>query len=264
MRATSLVFLFAAVLSAETQMERGKRVVNEALTALGGEKFRSVHTRVETGRVYSFYRERLTGLSIAKIYTRYDMHPDPAKTDALHVRERQAFGKKEDSIVLFLEDAAYQLTFRGAKPIPEDSLARYKATTRNNFLYILRQRLDEPGLTMESRGSDILSNVPVELVDITDSQNNVVRVAFHHLTKLPVRQVYYRRDPESKERIEEVTLFTKFRDVGGGVQWPFNMLRERNGEKIYEIFSESVAINVDLDDSLFNLPSNVKVLKEKK
>jgi hypothetical protein len=42
------------------------------------------------------------------------------------------------------------------------------------------------------------------------------------------------------------------------------MLRERNGEKIYEIFSESVAINVDLDDSLFNLPSNVKVLKEKK
>jgi hypothetical protein len=237
-------------------------VVNEALEALGGEKFRSVRTRVETGRVYSFYRERLTGLSIAKIYTRYD-DPDPSKPDALRVREREAFGKKEDGIVLFLEDAGYQLTYRGAKPVPADTLARYKATTRNNFLYILRERLDEPGLTMESRGSDILSNVPVEIVDITDSQNNVVRVAFHHLTKLPVRQVYYRRDPESKEKIEEVTLFTKFRDVGGGVQWPFNMLRERNGEKIYEIFSESVSVNVDLEDSLFNLPASVKALKEK-
>ncbi len=262
MRATYLLFLCAALLSAETQMERGKRVVNESLAALGGEKFRNVRTRVETGRVYSFYRERLTGLSIAKIYTRYDLHPDPAKKDALHVRERQSFGKKEDSIVLFLEDAGYQLTYRGAKPVPADSLARYKATTRNNILYMLRERMDEPGLTIESRGSDILSNTPVELVDITDADNNVVHVAFHHLTKLPVRQVYDRRDPESKEKIEEVTLFTKFRDVGGGVQWPFNILRERNGEKIFEIFSESVAVNVDLDDSMFSLPTNVKVLEK--
>ena len=260
MRAIFLAFLFAAVLSAETQMERGKRVVDEALAALGGEKFRSVRTRVETGRVYSFYRERLTGLSIAKIYTRYNLHPDPEKKGGLHVRERQAFGKKEDSVVLFLEDTGYQLTYRGARPVPADTMVRYKATTRNNILYILRERLDESGLTIESRGSDILSNMPVELVDITDADNNVIHVAFHHLTKLPVRQVYDRRDPESKERIEEVTLFTKFRDVGGGVQWPFNMLRERNGEKVYEIFSDSVAVNVDLDDSLFNLPANLKVL----
>jgi len=260
MKTISLAIFFAALLAAETQLERGKRVVDESLAALGGAKFQSVKTRVETGRVYSFYRERLTGLSIAKIYTRYNMHPDPAKVDELRVRERETFGKNEDSIVLFLEDAGYQLTFRGAKPVPADTLARYKATTRNNFLYILRNRMDEPGLTIESRGTAIQSNVPVELVDITDSDNNVVSVAFHHLTKLPLRQVFYRRDPESKEKIEEVTLFTKFRDVGGGVMWPFNMLRERNGEKIYEIFSESVAVNVDLEDSLFNLPPSVKVL----
>src|SRR4051794_12428733 len=149
MRAIFLTLLATSLLSAETQLERGKRVVNEALAALGGEKFRGMQTRVESGRVYSFYHERLTGLSIAKIYTRYDPHPDPAKPEALYVRERQAFGKKEDSVVLFLEDAEYQLPYRGAKPFPADSLMRYKATTRNNFLYILRERLDEPGLTME-------------------------------------------------------------------------------------------------------------------
>jgi hypothetical protein len=262
MKLISLALLVAALLPAETQTDRGKRIINDALAALGGDNFRNMRTRVETGRVYSFYHEQLTGLSIAKIYTRYDMNPDPAKVNELHVRERQAFGKKEDSIVLFLEDAGYQLTFRGAKPVPDDSLARYKASTRNNILYILHERLNEPGLTFDSKGSDILSNTPVELVDITDAENNVVRVAFHHLTKLPVRQVFFRRDPESKEKIEEVTLFTKFRDVGSNVQWPFHMLRERNGEKIYEIFSESVTINADLEDSLFNLPGNVKVLKK--
>ena len=262
MRAIFLALLFSALLPAETQIERGKRVVNEALAALGGEKFSTVQTRVETGRVYSFYRERLTGLSIAKIYTRYDLHPDETKKVGLHVRERQSFGKKENNVVLFLEDAGYQLTYRGAKPVPADSMERYKATTRNNILYILRERLEEPGLTIESRGSDILSNIPVELVDITDAENNVIHVAFHHLTKLPMRQVYNRRDPESKEKIEEVTVFTKFRDVGGGIQWPFNILRERNGEKIYEIFSEFVTVNVDLNDSMFNLPTNSKMLEK--
>ncbi len=38
MRAIFLAFLFAALLPAETQLERGKRVVDEALAALGGEK----------------------------------------------------------------------------------------------------------------------------------------------------------------------------------------------------------------------------------
>jgi len=37
------------------------------------------------------------------------------------------------------------------------------------------------------------------------------------------------RDPKTRDRFEEVTIFTKFRDVGNGVQWPFQVRRERNG-----------------------------------
>ena len=48
-------------------------------------------------------------------------------------------------------------------------------------------------------------------------------------------------------------MFTKFRDVGGGVQWPYNILAERNGEKVFEIFSDSVEINQGLSDNFFTL-----------
>jgi hypothetical protein len=254
-----LVILLAAasLLPAQTNAERGKRIVDEALAALGGDRFLAMNDRVEAGRAYSFYRDRLTGLSLAKIYTRY-VTPAP---NSLTVRERQAFGKNEDAIVLFLENDAYQLTFRGAKPIERERLERYRESTMRSVLYILHQRLKEPGLVFESQGSDIFANTPVEVVNITDSENRTTTVYFHRTTKLPVRQVFYRRDPETKERIEEVTLFTKWRDVGGGVQWPFNILRERNGEKIFEIFSDSVTINHNLSDDLFTLPTNTKVLK---
>jgi hypothetical protein len=48
------------------------------------------------------------------------------------------------------------------------------------------------------------------------------------------------------------------------VQWPFDIRRDRNGEKIFEMFSESVEINKDLKDSLFTLPPNVKMLPKAK
>src|SRR5581483_1352080 len=55
---------------AETNEQRGKRVVNEALAALGGEHYLAMRDRLEAGRAYSFYNENLTGLALAKIYTR--------------------------------------------------------------------------------------------------------------------------------------------------------------------------------------------------
>ena len=147
--------------------------------------------------------------------------------------------------------------------IPADQYQRFRETTLRNIFYILRQRLGEPGLTFESRGADVVDNQPVELVDITDNDNRVVTVSFQLSTKLPVRQVTIRRDPQTNFPIEEVTLFTKYREVNG-VTWPYAIQRERNGEKIYEIFSDSVKINVGLTDNLFTLPSNVKVIDGKK
>ena len=51
--------------------ERGKRVVNECLDALGGQRYLDMQNREVAGRAYSFYREKLSGLGIAKIYTRF-------------------------------------------------------------------------------------------------------------------------------------------------------------------------------------------------
>jgi hypothetical protein len=259
---TPILFLPVLLAAADDSRQRGKRVVDEALAALGGPQFLAMEDRIETGRAYSFYREELSGLSRATIYTRYLTRPEPPEPGLLAVRERQAFGKNEDSAVLFADGKGYEITFRGARPMADDRLERYHDSTLHNVFYILRQRLGEPGLTFESRGSDIYDNQPVEIVEIFDSENRSVTVYFSQSTKLPLRQFYYRRDPRTRERVEEVTVYSKYRDVGGGVMWPFAIRRERDGEKIYEIFSDSVVINQNLKDDLFTLPANMKILKK--
>jgi hypothetical protein len=246
---------------AETSEQRGKRVVDEALAALGGPSFLAMRDRVESGRAYSFYHEKLTGLAVAKIYTRYLAQPE-SHPESLRVREREAFGKKQEDVILFTGGTGYELTFRGARPLPDVRVAQYKDSTLRNIFYILRERLGEPGMVFESRGMDFWENRPVEMVDISDADNNTVTVYFDQLTKLPTRQSFFRRDPLTNDRIEEVTVFAKYRDVGGGVMWPFDIHRERNGEKIFEIFSSQVEINQDLKDDLFTLPPDMKILKK--
>ena len=259
-RAVALGLIWALSLAAETAQERGKRLMDDCLQALGGDRYLHMENRVESGRAYSFYRERLSGLSIATIYTRYDT----GITDTVHdlaQHERQNFGKKEDYGVLFGAKEAWDITYRGARPIAADTYARYRDTTLHDVFYILRVRLHEPGMIFESKGADVLDNVPVEKVDIIDADNRVTTVYIHQTTKVPVRQVFFRRDPVTKERNEEVTYFTKFRDVDG-VKWPYTIERARNGEKIYQIFSDLVEVNSKRAvDSLFALPANIKMLK---
>jgi hypothetical protein len=248
-----LLLATAAWASAQGIEARGKKVVDDAVAALGGQKFLNMQDRIEKGRAYSFFHDQISGLSVAKIYTRYIyVAPDRTGID-LGVQEREAFGKNEDYYVLFRQEGAWEVTFRGPRELEKDRLQRYHDTTLNDILYILRQRLHEAGMIFESRGSDVIENQPVNVVDITDSQNRVVRVYFHQTTKLPVQQSWVWRDPDTRERQEEVTRYSRYRTTEG-IQWPQQIHRERNGEKIYEIFSESVSVNQELTDNLFAVP----------
>ena len=241
---------------AETAHERGKRVVNEALQAVGGKAYLAMEDRVESGRAYSFYRQELQGLSIAKIYTRY-VTPVPGKPC---VRERQNFGKDESAGVLFNQQGAWEFNYHGARQLEPKRVDNWREGTVRNIFYILRQRLDEPAMDFYSRGGDLYENLPVEIVDITDADGATVTVYFSVSSKLPLRQLFKRRNPEYKDFDTEETLFARYRNAGGGVMWPHSIRRLRNGDKIYEINSESVEINRNLRDDVFKLSPKLQIL----
>jgi hypothetical protein len=234
---------------------RAKKAVDDAVAALGGERFLSMQDRVESGRAYSFYRDQISGLSIATIYTQYVSPPPQKSGQDLGVREREVFGKNEEyGYTLFRETGAWEVTYKGARELEDDRITRYHRTTLNDVLYILRMRLNEHGMIFDWKGSDVVENVPVNIVDITDSENRVVTVYFHQSSKLPVRQSMVWRDPKTKDRNVEITRYARYREEGG-VEWPQQITRERNGEKIYQIFSDFVLINPGLSDAVFAVPS---------
>jgi hypothetical protein len=124
-------------------------------------------------------------------------------------------------------------------------------------------RLDEPGMVCYFMGTDRFETQGVNIVDIVDSSSRTVTVYFSQSTGLPVRQSFKRRNETYHDFDIEVSIFAKYRDVGGGVMWPYDTRRERNGQKIFEMFSDSVEVNKNLTDEVFSLPAKLKVLQKK-
>jgi hypothetical protein len=247
------ICLIAVAACAQDAQVKGRQIIDDAVKALGGEKFLSVQNRIETGRAYSFAFDRLSGLSVIRLSTRY-IPVDPAKSAAtLAQQEYQGLGKEEDFFRVFRDDGAWEVTYRGPTQIEEEQARIHRDTAMNSVFYILRNRLQEPGLVFESIGSDVIENIPMNIVEIIDAQNRVVTAYFHPTTKLPVRQKWAWRDPATRERNEEITRFSRYRAVDG-IQWPFQINRERNGRKIYEMFADSVAINQPMDEKRFAKP----------
>jgi hypothetical protein len=239
---------------------------------MGGPAYLNMQNRVETGRIYSSYNDKVSGMAADALYTNYLPLPNPPEPGFLGVRVRDArgrkpedvTGKRQDDVILYIDGTGYEVTFRGARPLSDIVVMQFKVATLHSVFYVLRQRLNEPGIIFESRGADFFENRPMEIVDITDANNDKVTVYFDQLSKLPARQVYYRKDPIDNTKLEEASVFNKYRDVGGGVMWPFAIRRERNGEKIFEAYLESVEINQNFKDSMFTLPQGLRLLKKDK
>jgi hypothetical protein len=260
-RRTFALSLVAGTLAAETAKDRGKRLLNNTIEALGGEAFRSMSTRTETGRAYSFYHEKLSGLSIARIYTKY-MEPDGKSP--IYELQRQVFGKKQEDAVIFTTNDAYDVTYRGAKPLTEQQIQQFRDTTLHDVFYILRERIAEPGFEVEGSGADFVENQPAEMIDLFDSENRKVRVWVNSDTFLPVKQSFTRWDPIINDRREEVTRYSKYRSVGNNVMWPYVTERERDTEKIFVLYSDHVSVGDALPDSMFELPNGIKMLNRSK
>lgn len=243
--------------------QRGQELMQLAIRALGGPAFLNMQNRMEEGRAYQFYRERLSGLAIARFYTQYAPVPNPVPESFYGIAERLVYGKKQDDVVIFNKDGGWEVTFRGARPLPDDTVAKHKDSTITSILYILRQRLHEPGLSFESRGVDVVDNRRVETVDVYDNANRTITVYLSAETMLPVMQRYNRFDDFYKEKIEEVTRFSKYK-TEGEITWPMDVGREHDGEKVYQMFAESYKVNGNFADSMFKLPPGLTLLEKPK
>lgn len=254
-----MVAAAAPKLTAETRREKGKRLIEQALESVGGDAFLGIRDAVRAGRAYSFYNRQVRGLARITIYDRFDDPAPDADADWLPVSRREVYTEKGDYYALFLNGEGYEVTYRGAAPQPEDYMQRYRLGSRRDIFYFMRYRMQEPELYYYYTGTEIIDNTPCDAVEITDAEGEKITVYLRQSDGLPLSQVYLRRDPKTRIPYEERSVFGRYREVGPTLL-PWTIRRERDGDKIFELFARSYEINVNLDPKLFSIQKKIKML----
>lgn len=260
--AAGLALLFFATpenLPAQTRQEKARQLLDKSLEAVGGEAFLKIRTLKQTGRAYSFYRTNLRGLAVITIFNEYGPLEEKDDPDWLPVSRREVYTQKGDYYTLFQNGKGWEITYLGARPLPEDMLQRYRISTRRDIFHILRYRLDEPGMYFYYSGTEIVANVPTHAVEITDSENEKVTVYLRMSDNLPVQQVYLRRDPKTRIPYEEKSVYSKYRKVGP-VTIPWNVQHIRDEERIFELFGRTAEVNGKVPGDTFRLKRGAKIL----
>jgi len=244
---------------ADSRQEQGKQLVFKSIEALGGDAFLKMRNLTQSGRAYAFYRQDLSGLAVFTRYENYEPLPDDAPPDWLPVSRRDVYTEQGDYFALYKNGQGWEVTFRGARPLPKERVEQYRDSMRRNYFYFLRYRLNEPDLYFYYKGTEIINNVPTDAVEIADRDGDSITVNLRMSDHLPVQQVYLRRDPKTRIPYEEKSIYSKYREVDG-VTLPWNIRQERDSEKFFEFFGNAAQINQPLNAALFDLGKDVPVL----
>ena len=227
----------------EQSAAKAKQLLQEAIVALGGNTYLNVHDSTCTGRIGQFdHSGELTGFGH---FIDYEVPPD---------KERQENLPKRNIIEVYNGDKGWELDRGGVSEAPQVDLIDFEEGNKKNLDNILRYRIHEPDMIFRYGGTDIVELKQAEWVELVDSDNRTIRIAIATATHLPIQKIVDTRDPKSRRKSEEIEYYSNYHPLGG-IQTAFQITRERNGIKIFQVFFDKCDYNTNLPNSLFTRES---------
>ena len=240
----------AEYMDPELSAAKAKQVLQQLTVALGGPAYLNMKSSECDGRYANFgHNGETNGYMQAKNIWSY---PDKLRIE---------YGKKGNIIDLYAGDVGWTLDKGGVSEEPATSMSDYQESLQRNLNYLLRVRLSEPGLLLRYGGTGVDELREVEWAEITDTQERTFRIAVDRNSHLPVKMIVRTVDNETRERREDVTIYTNFQPKEG-VQMPMQVSRHRDGRRISQAFFDKCEINPNLPPDFFTKASLEQRFKE--
>jgi hypothetical protein len=222
---------------------KAKVLLNQAVQALGGDAYLNVKDVTCTVRVSNFgHAGDLNGFG-----KEIDYAIPPNK-------ERDENLPKRNIISVNDGDKGWSLDRGGVSQASITDISTFQENVRKDIDNILRHRVHEPNMVLRYGGIDIVDYNEAEWVELVDSDNRTFRIAIAKSTHLPVRMVIDTRDANTRMRSEEIDYYSNYHPLQG-IQTPFQITRERNGTKLYQVFFDKCEYNTGLSPDLFTRES---------
>jgi hypothetical protein len=190
---------FSVLIAEESGESKARKVIEAAIEAMGGDAYRKVNSSHSYGRYFRFVKGR-------KSFARYN---DWTVYEPVKWRFQQGKGKNQYVMIYNLEQGK-GWTLEGKdviEDIPEDSIERFRRSTKEELDIMFRFRLDEEGMNLYYYGpDDIAGQGKYEAVEFLDMTNKSIVVFFDRKTHLPSKVETHSTDQMGVRHKEELEL----------------------------------------------------------
>ena len=232
--------LLPPMLHAQVQSATARQQITATVQALGGPAYCAVQTVVRKCRVAGFFQGQPTGaLTLATFSTQM---PD---------REHVALGPKGAVVQIFRTGAAWEITYKGVKPLPAKTVAAYDRSRKYALRTVLCQWAVDPSSILLDRGQRTTDGHLADAVTVISRRNLSATVVLDAASHLPIQLTYHWRDPEFHDQNTDTVIYANYHAVSG-IASPFTVTQRHNGQTISQLFVDGVRYNVPLPSRLFD------------
>jgi hypothetical protein len=231
------------ILMPEQSSAKAKQLLQQTIDSLGGSAFLGVRDMTCTGRVSQFgHSGEMNGF---ERFVDYVEPPNMSRTENLPQR---------NIVEVYNGDKGWTLDRGGVAEAPTPDLIRFQEGVKKDIGNVLRNRMHEPSMILRYGGIDIVDLHEVDWVELIDAEDRTFRIAIDRASHLPIRRDVQTRNATTRVTTDEIELYSSYHPIDG-VQTPFQIERDRNGMKIYQVFFDSCQYNSGLPASLFTRES---------
>jgi len=243
----------------EQSAAKAKQVLQQVITALGGQAYLNVRDTQCNGRAAQFgTAETLTGFTLFRDLW---ILPDKNRVEFLSKGEHTIAGflmGADDLLIthggaiinIYTSGGGWTLDKSGVSDEPEDVIKNFNDRIESGMNTMLRGRMNQPGVEVQYGGTDLIDLKEAEWIVFTDSEHREMRLGIDKFTHLPLRWVVTTRDPETRVYTSVTTSYTQYMALDG-VKTPLSIEMSRNDRKMTQTFLTECKYNSDLAPELF-------------
>lgn len=237
--------------SGKTPEERGRILLDQMVTALGGQLWLDRATLNEEGHTASFFRGAPTGAVVD--FWSFRQFPVNGKADL----ERIEYTKKREVVHIWTKDTGYEITYKGKTTLPKKQVDDYLRLHAHSIEAVVHTWLQQPGVIVLAEGTAMVERRIVDKVTVLSANNDAVTIDLDVSTHLPLRRTFEWRNETFKDHDEDAEEYDNYHTVQG-FPTPFSITRYRNGDMASQIFLTKAEYGRPLSSELFDPNRPVK------
>ena len=198
----------------QTQEERGRQLLDQMVTALGGQAWLDRKDVQEQGQRAAFFRGQPNGTVIEfKLAQQFAdaTRPEAVRIGFLSYRGMIVPGKKTDVVQIWTGGTGYEITYKGKATLPKEQVDDYYRRRAHSIESVVHDWLKAPGVMVVAEGTTMVERRMADKISVLSANNDAVTIDLDATSHLPLRRTFQWRNTTFKDYDEDAEEYDEDR-----------------------------------------------------